>query len=66
MESGLEAFITQQFLGKVITVNCGDDMVFTGEVSSCSNHVLSLKTREGYMHVNVEKIISIKEAHFQH
>ncbi len=61
-ERGVETFIVENFMGKKLTINCGNDDVFTGVVEDCLNNVLTLRGEHTLVYINVERIVSFQES----
>jgi hypothetical protein len=57
----MESFISSCLQGRLVDVYCGDGAWFHGEVVTCVDGVLGLKSGITYTNVAVEKIIGIWE-----
>ncbi|MEZ5334980.1 MAG: MM0924 family protein [Methanolobus sp.] len=57
----MQPFIVEHLMGKDVTVYCGGILSFRGNVTACSDGVLTLKiTDKRYSHISIDEIITIK------
>ena len=59
MHMAMAEFLTKAFKDREVDVYCGGTDWFYGRVEDCVNGVVTLIAKEGAIHVNTERILSV-------